>query len=116
MECLFKVGQAVVCVNGSNTNSKRTQELYEGMVYTIRWVGVYEDKKRGLPPEVCVRVVGVRAWSGSVPFLATRFRPTKETSIEVFKKLLKPIRESTKKLSSRELEECRYEHDNSRSD
>ena len=99
----FEVGQKVVCVDADGTNICDVQELEEGVVYTVSWIGPYLHPLWGLE-EVCLKLeeVSRKPLPGEpddlliidMPFRATRFRPVKTTSIEVFKKLLTPIPET----------------------
>lgn len=96
---MFHVGQKVVCINGDFSARKlETIRLFttdlplKGQVYTV--VGVLEHD--GIPalelaefPPAPVEPIGdfVFVWR------MDRFRPVKETSIEVFRSLLNPVPE-----------------------
>jgi len=94
----FRVGQKVVCVDG-HTNPPASGGVVDGVIYTIREVGLTVDGEAG------VRVHELKLSSGPhelglitrKPFFdafmrQTRFRPVVErkTSIDVFTKMLKP--------------------------
>lgn len=87
---MFHVGQVVVCVDTKPENgvSRPFHEIVEGGVYTVRWVGEYEDA-------LCIRLAEVlRATpcpyrqESDVPFLARRFRPAVKTDISTFTEML----------------------------
>lgn len=74
MECTFKVGDKVVCVDDTSESTiSWLKSIKRGETYTVRWVGV-----RGKTGSICVRLEGVRRMNFSgedVPLLASRFRP-----------------------------------------
>lgn len=96
----WKVGDRVVCVDASGTNLCGIDELEEGKVYTIAWIGSYPHAILG--EFVGVRLEGVSrpglteeecAWFaafGESPFGPNRFRPvqTRKTDISIFTALL----------------------------
>src|SRR6202035_3724885 len=98
----FEVGQKVICVDASHTNTHDVRELEGGKIYTVSWVGPYTHPRLGTG--ICVSLqegprVPLTYEDGSVcesdmPFAARRFRPVKTTSVEVFKKLLSPTPET----------------------
>jgi hypothetical protein len=88
---VFYVGQKVVCVDAFDTNDWAFQELFEGRIYTVIWVGSAISVKNGRS-HCGVRVNGNFGRRGDIPFLASRFRPLveKKTDIAVFTALLNP--------------------------
>lgn len=98
----FHVGQRVVCVDASWTNTLDLQELVEGETYTV--VGLRLGPESGTP---CVDVEGPviprPEWMPTrvYPYRSTRFRPVRTTSIDCFTALLHPApkRRSTKRES-----------------
>lgn len=89
---MFHVGQQVVCIQyGRNPNApKHLRHAIPGQVYTVRgfleWgteLGIYVEEI--INP---LHTSGVE-WA----FYKDCFRPVKPTSIDVFRKLLSPIRE-----------------------
>ena len=67
----FSVGEEVVCVDAKNTTNLGKQELVEGKVYKIRWIGPYYER-RTRQEIICVRLVGLfrgmyKSASGNVP-------------------------------------------------
>ena len=88
------VGQQVVCIDDDNQHDDPThKDVLCGCVYTIRWIG--PDKCRYTKViNLCVRLIGIDRSSldgVDTPFRATRFRPVKETSIDVFLRMLEPV-------------------------
>ena len=55
---MFYVGQKVVCVDAKHTRVSGIQELEEGRVYEIEWIGYWDAPHWS--KELCVRLVGVR--------------------------------------------------------
>lgn len=68
-------GAKVVCVNAEATSAFGVQELIEGDVYVIRWVGWFHHELQGR--HAAVRVVGIERFCNrrDYPFDALRFRP-----------------------------------------
>lgn len=102
---MFEVGQKVVCVDASYTNTINVKELEEGKVYTVSWLGSYNHPNPMIKEEMCVRLKEsprrplcydefINYVNSDMPFAARRFRPLKSTSIEVFKNLLTPVPEN----------------------
>ena len=99
---MFHVGQRVVCVDISGANDTG-EGVCEGLIYTISWVGVFHHPEIVEGPCVCVHLYeinrdlparnGVVISDSPFPYSARRFRPVKDTSIEVFRKLLAPLPE-----------------------
>jgi hypothetical protein len=88
---LFHVGQRVVCiVEGELWNPQPPSQRPErGMVYTIRELTNYAPP--GLRFEEIVNpTLNYCEALGEMCFDATCFRPVKDTSIDVFTKLLNP--------------------------
>lgn len=98
----WHVGMKVVCVDAELTNGYGLQELVEGRVYTIRWIGRYNHSLFG--NVLGVRLEGVTrapispeetewfAIYGEAPFGLHRFRPvqTRQTDISCFTQMLNP--------------------------
>lgn len=98
----WKIGQQVVCINADYTkwtdHSKQwiPNKPIEGSIYTIRSIFPYPWPK---PPDtICLHLEELvnLVWPNKSPigfvepgFWSARFRPTKETSIEIFEALLK---------------------------
>ena len=87
---MFYVGQRVVCVSSAPFVPFGCTSVYVGNVYTIRRVaetygglGIWVEEISN-PSAPCGEEWG---------FFAHRFRPVKDTSIEIFRKLLAPIPE-----------------------
>ncbi len=103
----FKVGDKVVCVNIDHSQSYQSLCLFltVGNIYTIRWIGEFKFRlalMKNMETAIAVRlneVDGVdrdcQINGPDVPFFAYRFKPLikKQTSIEVFTKLLLPVKE-----------------------
>lgn len=97
----FHVGQRVVCVDASGL-SDSGDTIHEGRIYTISWVGWFENPYLGIKG-VCVHLEEVKRSPPSMgstpmddkayPYFASRFRPVKDTSIEIFRSLLSSIPE-----------------------
>lgn len=87
----FHIGQKVVCVNAAQRRDswgKLPESLVRGAIYTIR--DVYESH---LPPAIGVRLEEIQGpfcpfWREEIGFHAIRFRPVRETNIDVFTKML----------------------------
>jgi hypothetical protein len=93
----FHIGQEIVCVDDRYTNDRYGATIRAGTKYTIAWVGWFDN-----PFSPDLSCVGVhleevqRRRSRSrgadtnivVPYRATRFRPVRKTSIEVFEAML----------------------------
>lgn len=87
----FHVGQMVVCVDDSLETYRHLDPHggagkgwpVKGRIYTVRGLGI----AMGIPGLHLEEIV--REWE--CPFAASRFRPVKETSIEIFRKLVAPI-------------------------
>jgi hypothetical protein len=96
MKCTFQVGDRVVCVDAARSNRLDIQELEEGQVYTIAWIGPTPADMVGLSEKdigVCVRLAEIpkRACMGFLdnptdPFGAFRFRPVKPMSFWIGEK------------------------------
>jgi len=92
---MFRVGQKVVCVDASPiTPGSIFTGAQEGGIYTVRWVGPYED-------EPCIRLQETQrdCWVRGVrdlPYRSCRFRPLVErkTDISIFKALLNPTKQT----------------------
>lgn len=92
MECTFQVGDKVVCIDASDTNSVRRRELIEGGIYTVREVtadgrdlaGVLRLGPYGDVPGIRLVEINPRNSTLGVPrdtpFAAARFRHTKSIS------------------------------------
>jgi hypothetical protein len=92
---MFHVGQRVVCVSAPKRPIAGLIDPVTGCVYTVRGIdpirlptertyGIYlEEIHNSLHP----------IWEVEYSFYADRFRPVKDTSIEVFRSLLSPIPE-----------------------
>ena len=95
---MFYVGQKVVCINAKDTHShpNNIQELTEGAIYTVRWVGSKEASEDGLGIKLVevmryvLSLSGERIREEDMPFDATRFRPLveKKTDISIFTEML----------------------------
>ncbi len=100
----FKVGQKVVCVNIEHAQHYQPLCLFltVGNIYTIRWIGMFTwftrtsfQEKLGVRLEEVISDRDCNVNGPDTPFFADRFRPLikKQTSIEVFTKLLLPVKE-----------------------
>jgi hypothetical protein len=87
---MFHVGQKVAYVSSPAFVPVGCTTVYVGCVYTIRHISDTDDGLGVWLEEVRnpLSYVG-EEWG----FFATRFRPVKNTSIEVFRALLSPIHE-----------------------
>lgn len=76
---MFQVGQKVVCIDADRTNDFGINELSEGAVYTVSWVGRATDAA-GSYLGICVsehkRMV-------PMPFGCGRFRPITERKTDI---------------------------------
>lgn len=92
----FRVGQMVVCVNDRWHRDFLSLHLnvpMKGRIYTIR--AIFE------PPVACQPCLWLEEivnapteWAEGLfeaAFRATRFRPVKETSIDIFRQIIAPI-------------------------
>jgi hypothetical protein len=90
----LRVGQKCVCIDDKPhpLNWRGLDGLRKGEVYTIRRIGFDVDGTFGIWLSEIIRPHqdGAPEW-GELPFVATRFRPVKTTSIECFKALLAPV-------------------------
>ena len=102
----FYVGQKVVCIN-DDVNSfsgdqkpganiiKNMHGLKKGEIYTIRWVGYYENANFNQYLGIKVKEI-IRKNEGTLsddnPYNANRFKPLEgqKDSLEQFRKLLNP--------------------------
>lgn len=114
-------GARVVCIDNTDTRFDGAQELINGTVYTVRWVGprgltlngaIFEY--RGLlmlPDEICVRLIGVGPRRGygietgqllcpDMPFSADRFAPVTtintDSQIAAMKVLMQKARDENR--------------------
>ena len=93
----FYLGQKVVCIDDKpQIQIGKMHGLTKGNVYTIRWIGMYNDffNKEEI---LCIRVEEINRSEPTlqqfdVPYMASRFRPLleKKTDISIFHKLLVP--------------------------
>lgn len=90
----FYVGQQVVCVDATYTPQQRVSlpcELVEGQIYTIRWIGEFDNYVD--PPFIGVRLVGLDRGTDQTygyvdpPFAARRFRPLVKDPLAVFRRI-----------------------------
>ncbi len=92
----YRVGQVVVCVDASGIYEEVKNPPVEGGVYTIRSFSVGPDDELGLRlaeivnPMLEFEIDGVTEMD-ELAFLSYRFRPAKETSLEVFDAALKGL-------------------------
>lgn len=84
----FHVGQKVVCIDDEAYLGGEWHGPHpvKGSVYTVRAVGVRHPM---VPEEPCINVEEIMR-ELDAPFLARRFRPVKETNIDVFTAMLNP--------------------------
>lgn len=105
----FRVGQKVVCVDGSPTDLRGHCDLTKGAIYTVRWVGQYDCNvwpagRRCGPGALFVRVAGIVRDATpmgfpdhtDVPFSVTRFRPLIERKTSTGFEILDEIRRTTR--------------------
>jgi hypothetical protein len=85
---MFHVGQQVVCVDDKPRPGYSDIAMpVRGLVYTIKWIGYfYVEHRKTVCVELC-EIIRPRP----VPFIASRFRPVRTTSIEVFERLLTQV-------------------------
>ncbi len=93
----FYIGQVVVCVDARRHPSSEDYDVYpvEGGVYTIRSFSVGENElglrlAEIVNPMLEFEIDGVTEMD-ELAFLSYRFRPAKETSLEVFDAALKGL-------------------------
>lgn len=93
MECKFTVGQKVVCVDDVPRHYPSAGVKY-GSIYTITKIGIHHTR------ECPVVWLSEEEALGEWGFYADRFRPIqdtkKETSIEVFRDILRKVSEPEK--------------------
>jgi hypothetical protein len=82
---MFEVGEKVVCVDDGVRETPVPPQLKKGSIYTVVEHGAILGYIY-----VKIEEIDTRAFNGSIGFYPDRFAPIqkKETSIEVFKKLL----------------------------
>lgn len=88
MECMFQVGQKVVCVDDTchGTDVIQTAPIKNGEIYIIRWVGPHSWKNGS---GVGVRLFGkirnpnISGPFYDLPFNSIRFRPLIDTTDQV---------------------------------
>lgn len=87
----FRVGQRVICVNAENAPTLEADRIYT----IVRTLGAKYPSRLGTL-EYGVTVAEAIPLPGSIGFAACRFRPVVErkTSIEVFRALLTPAKQS----------------------
>jgi hypothetical protein len=111
----FRIGQRVVCVNDRFKNYRRSpsdRSLRSGCVYTIAWVGV--DACAMFPtPTLSVHLEEITREVSDLdgrrlPYFASRFRPVKETNIDVFTAMLAPTPKQRQRVttSDHQSDEC----------
>lgn len=90
---MFHVGQMVKCVNARPVRPFNFPNgISEGLIYHIRGFGKCGDGAAGVYLVEVNRQSSL--WDGiEPPFYAWRFRPVKDTSIEIFRSLLSPVPE-----------------------
>ncbi|WP_245429545.1 hypothetical protein [Mesorhizobium sp. DCY119] len=90
----FYVGQEVVCIDAKYAPIQNVSipcELVEGQIYTIRWIGEFNNYID--PPFIGVRLVGLDRGVDPTygyddpPFAARRFRPLVKDPIAVFRQI-----------------------------
>lgn len=97
----LRIGQMVVCVDGDfrgvhPLDKTLCQFPARGRIYTIRGFLVRPDDGLGLLLEEIVNPADYYSDGyGEPAFFAYRFRPVKETNIEIFRKLVAPIDSDT---------------------
>ncbi len=94
----FRIGQMVVCVDDKNRSGywAAASVLTKGRIYTIRGFDLSPQPGGPQPPGIYLEEITMPQvpWCGTMvelSFLHDRFRPVKETSIEIFRKLIAPI-------------------------
>lgn len=87
----FHVGQQVACIyNGPRKNIPGAVYAQFGIVYTVR--DIFTCPCSGALVLLLEEIVNPLTSDGlEYGFRATAFRPVKPTSIEVFRRLLKPV-------------------------
>lgn len=87
----FYIGQRVVCIK----DAKPTQtwpgkhSAVKGCVYTVRDVGEWSHEGLGILLEEIINPIHPY-YQVECAFRAARFRPVKDTNIDVFQKMLAP--------------------------
>lgn len=89
---MFHVGQNVVCIRGNGFGLKK------GHIYTVSALEPPAYSKYTGRVDIGLRLLEARPRPGCSAFCASRFRPVKQTSIEIFRQLLvsppkSPVRE-----------------------
>ena len=90
----FYIGQVVVCVDARRHPASEDYDVYpvEGGVYTIRSFSVGPDELGLRLAEIVNPICDFEDEGiGELAFLSYRFRPAKETSLEVFDAALKGL-------------------------
>jgi hypothetical protein len=77
---MFRVGQLVVCVAPADI-------LEKGRIYTVSAIGAGYATGAAMLQTEETRAYGTTPY----PWYADRFRPVKDTSIEIFRRLVAPI-------------------------
>ena len=99
---MFEIGQRVVCIDAK----PRTIRLHQneampvkGQIYTVRDVNPTVDCSTGMKPGIRLEEIVnplnlYRTGLEEMWFRATRFAPIRTTNIDVFLKMLEPIKET----------------------
>lgn len=87
----WHVGMQVVCVNNRcsfGLSWAPGEEIYEGLIYTIKAIRVFDDELVLDLLEVSRHDIARIIWGDDVGYGAWRFRPVRKTSIDCFLEIL----------------------------
>lgn len=88
----FHIGQRVVCIDDKprppSISYQQDAKVTKGSIYTVR--GIYNAVPRSIVGILLEEVTGILSpkWNIEIGFCSTRFRPVRETNIDVFTKML----------------------------